>query len=210
MNKPFAIGLASLALVTALAVPRALRADDDPPPVPAKVGQEAPTFTLETLDGSEISTADLKGHGKTVVLQWIDADCPYVLKHWSKKQALRDLAREFKDKDVTWLLIASGKSADRTRLSGRGGEWKLEVPVLLDPTFRVAKMFGATTTMHTAVIDEKGKLVYMGAVDDKAEGDALGQKNYVERTLRALEEGEKIETPSTFPYGTKIQPASLD
>ncbi|MCZ6835384.1 MAG: redoxin domain-containing protein, partial [Planctomycetota bacterium] len=40
----------------------------------AKVGEAAPSFTLSDADGKEFSLSDFKG--KTVVLQWINPDCP--------------------------------------------------------------------------------------------------------------------------------------
>ncbi len=44
---------------------------------PAEVGQPAPDFTLNDLDGKPVRLADLKG--KIVVLEWINPGCPYVV-----------------------------------------------------------------------------------------------------------------------------------
>ena len=39
--------------------------------------------------------------------------------------------------------------------------------VLLDPNSKVARAYGATTTPHMYIVDPKGTLAYMGAIDDK-------------------------------------------
>ena len=46
----------------------------------AKVGQAAPAFTLTDIAGKTHSLADFKG--KTVVLEWVNPECPFVEKHY--------------------------------------------------------------------------------------------------------------------------------
>ena len=46
----------------------------------ATVGQAAPTFSATDASGKPVSLADLKG--KTVVLEWVNPECPYVRKHY--------------------------------------------------------------------------------------------------------------------------------
>jgi peroxiredoxin len=53
---------------------------------------------------------------------------------------------------------------------------------LIDADGKVGKMYGAKTTPHMYVIDKSGKLVYAGAIDDKASTDledVKEAKNYV-------------------------------
>jgi cytochrome oxidase Cu insertion factor (SCO1/SenC/PrrC family) len=46
----------------------------------AKVDQPAPDFTLVDVDGNKHSLSDFKG--KYVVLEWVNYDCPFVMKHY--------------------------------------------------------------------------------------------------------------------------------
>ena len=73
-------------------------------PAAAVVGSPAPDFTLVDYDGKSVHLADLKG--KTVVLEWFNADCPFV-KASHLKGSLRDSAKRHKAAGVVWLGINS-------------------------------------------------------------------------------------------------------
>ena len=45
----------------------------------AEIGQPAPAFTAQGADGKPVSLAGFKG--KTVVLEWTNHECPFVVKH---------------------------------------------------------------------------------------------------------------------------------
>jgi hypothetical protein len=47
---------------------------------PLKIGQSAPEFSGTSATGAKISLSDY--HGKTVVLEWTNHQCPYVRKHY--------------------------------------------------------------------------------------------------------------------------------
>ena len=63
-----------LPLVLALALTGSVSAFAD-----AEVGAPAPDFSLKDTNGKTHSLKDLKG--KTVVLEWLNFDCPFVKKH---------------------------------------------------------------------------------------------------------------------------------
>src|SRR5437588_1120293 len=77
----------------------------------AKVGATAPSFSLQDTSGKTQSLADYKG--KITVLEWINPDCPFVQRHY-KLKTMTSLAD--KNKDVTWLAIATGNTADADKL----------------------------------------------------------------------------------------------
>src|SRR5579883_2097536 len=83
------------------------RAAADPaagaPPEP-QIGQPAPDFKALGSDGATHRLADY--HGKVVVLEWTNADCPYTRKHYESgnMQAMQRLAR---DHGVVWLSVVS-------------------------------------------------------------------------------------------------------
>src|SRR5437870_2129080 len=66
------------------------------------VGDNAPAFQLADQNGKMVSLADLKG--KTVVLEWFNANCPVVVRHY-KAKTMTTLADKYKDKDVVWLAV---------------------------------------------------------------------------------------------------------
>lgn len=132
----------------------------------ASIGQPAPDFELEDLSGKTYKLSDLKG--KTVVLEWYNPECPFV-EHAYNDGPLKGLAEKSKDK-LVWLNInsgAPGKQGTGKELNQKLAQ-KLGVkhPVLLDESGKVGRSYGAKTTPHMFIIDDKGVLVYKGALDN--------------------------------------------
>ncbi|MBK9754891.1 MAG: redoxin domain-containing protein [Nannocystis sp.] len=174
----------------------------------AAIGQPAPDFTLEAADGSKVKLSDFKG--KRVVLEWFNPECPFV-KQAHGDGALKDLAARTTATGVVWLAINSGAPGKQ----GHGAElnkqaaatWKLGHPILLDAGGYVGKAYDATNTPHLYVIDEKGVLVYRGALDNAPMGEPDGGTRiaYLEDTLAALTAGKPVATPETKAWGCSVK-----
>jgi hypothetical protein len=84
----------------------------------------------------------------------------------------------------------------------------LDLPILLDPTGVVGRSYGARTTPQMFVINERGVLVYEGALDNAPRGrvQALAtQTNYVENAIADLRSGHGVTQSVTRPYGCEIK-----
>ncbi len=71
------------------------------------VGQPAPDFTLTDIDGKTHSLSSF--HGKTVVLEWVNPECPFVKKHYDGSGNIPALQKAAAADGVVWLSINSGK-----------------------------------------------------------------------------------------------------
>ena len=191
----------ALALVFAFSLP-ALAA-----PTP---GQPAPDFTLSDLSGKAVKLSDLKG--KVVVLEWVNPDCPYVQKHYDSAN-MPGLQKEYSGK-VTWLTINSTREGHSEFKSPQQmAAWMKQTggapaATLLDRDSKVGRLYGAETTPHMYVIDPKGTLVYVGAIDDKRStnpADVKTAKNYVRAALGETMAGKPVSTASTSPYGCTVK-----
>jgi peroxiredoxin len=144
-------------------------------PATAKLGEPAPAFSLQDLEGKTVSLADFAG--KTVVLEWFNPDCPFV-KYAHGEGPLSTMAAEQTNLGVVWLAINSGApgkqghGAERNREAK--AEWKLEHPILLDEDGKIGHAYGATSTPHMFVIDGEGKLIYAGGLDNAPLGRVDG------------------------------------
>lgn len=167
------------------------------------IGQPAPGFTLDDLAGHPVSLADQRG--KTVVLEWINPNCPFSRRH-SDEKTMQSIADAHPD--VVWLAINSTnpKSGDHLEPAEHQrflDEHGISYPVLEDPTGEVGRAYGAKTTPHLYVIDAAGDLVYAGAIDDSPRGNA--KVNYVTAALDALAAGQSPDPASTRPYGCTVK-----
>ena len=177
----------------------------------AVVGAAAPDFTLTDYDGKTVHLADLKG--KTVVLEWFNADCPYV-KASHLKGSLRDAAKRHKAAGVVWLGINSAAPGKQGNTPGSVAAGKqafgLEHAILADATGQVGRLYGATSTPNMYVIDPKGILVYRGAIDNSPDGEGESPEggkliNYVDAALGELAAGKSVTTKETKAYGCGVK-----
>ncbi|MFQ3589494.1 MAG: redoxin family protein, partial [Chloracidobacterium sp.] len=67
-------------------------------------GAPAPAFTAVDSNGKKHSLSDFKG--KIVVLEWVNFDCPFVVRHY-KSGNMQALQRKYTAKGVVWLSINS-------------------------------------------------------------------------------------------------------
>src|SRR6188768_3865718 len=86
----------AIALALAAALPIGVFAN-------APVGQPAPSFTVTDLSGKPVKLEDYKG--KTVVLEWTNFGCPFVMKHYNSGN-MQALQKKYAN-DVVWLAVNS-------------------------------------------------------------------------------------------------------
>lgn len=193
----------TLVALVMLAVPMAAAA--------AKVGDQAPDFTLKDVDGKTVKLSDYKG--KTVVLEWFNPECPYVKKSHTVG-SLVDTAKKQTDKGIVWLAINSGAAgkqgtgAEKNKASSK--DFKMGHPVLLDESGTTGKAYGATNTPHMFVIDATGKLAYQGAIDNSPDGEGKSPSdgklvNYVDAALEDLAAKRTVKTSDTKAYGCSVK-----
>jgi len=170
----------------------------------AKIGEAAPNFTLKTEDGKDWSLNDAAG--KVVVIEWINPECPVcegVVKDGTVAATIKGCKDQFSD--VVYIAINSSaarpSSFDKTPAYMKDNN--LGIPALFDRDGKVGKMFGARTTPHCFVIDQKGVLVYKGAINDSKDGD--GKTNYVVKAVTQLKKGEKVSPSETKPFGCSVK-----
>lgn len=176
-----------------------------------KVGEPAPNFSLAGEDGQNHSLADYKG--KTVVLEWTNADCPFVKKHYSSGN-MQSLQKTYTGKDVVWLSIISSAPGKQGNVDAAGAlsniKEKGAAPshVLLDSKGEVGRLYEAKTTPHMFIIDKSGKLAYAGGIDSEASADPADIATatpYVKSALDELLAGKPVTTAVTRPYGCSIK-----
>ncbi|HEX3846443.1 MAG TPA: redoxin domain-containing protein [Steroidobacteraceae bacterium] len=176
-----------------------------------KIGQPAPDFTAKDSKGAAVSLSELRG--KTVVLEWTNADCPYTRKHYASgnMQGLQSLARQ---NGVVWLSLISSAPGKQGYVDGTGADaltasrHAVPAAVLLDPSGKVGRLYGAKTTPHLFVIDKSGMLQYMGGIDSIATADIediAKAEPYLREAMLAVSQGQPVAHAVTRPYGCSIK-----
>lgn len=181
----------------------------------AKVGAPAPAFEAVDADGKPRKLAEFAG--RTVILEWTNHDCPYVRKHYNSA-TMQTLQKDMAKEGVVWLSVISSPVGEQGHVDGATAK-ELSVKrdaapagILLDPNSKVARAYGATTTPHMYIIDPKGTLAYMGAIDDKPSASAAslaGAKSYVRQAMAELKAGKPVSEAATKSYGCAVKYAPV-
>jgi len=175
------------------------------------IGQPAPVFEGVDSNGQRHSLSDFIG--KTVVLEWTNHDCPYVVKYYSSN-AMQSLQKQATGDGVIWLSIISSAPGKQGHVSAQDANNLTEsrnaspTAVILDEQGEIGKLYGAKTTPHMYIINSKGELVYMGGIDSIAStrtGDIEKAKPYVKTALQQLADGKAISDQVTRPYGCSVK-----
>lgn len=177
-----------------------------------QTGAAAPAFSVTDSNGQTRTLAEFSG--KTVVLEWTNKDCPFVVRQYNSgnMQATQHAADGH---DVVWLQVISSAPGEQGHLSPAQANANVESVgahvdgVLLDPSGAMGRAYGATNTPHMYVINGEGVLVYQGAIDSRATANANqgfdGVTNYVNAALADLAAGRPVATAETRAYGCNVK-----
>jgi peroxiredoxin len=177
----------------------------------AQIGGQAPDFHGMDSNGKTQSLDQY--HGKFVVLEWQNHDCPYTAKHY-RSGNMQSLQKEWTAKGVVWLTVISSAPGQQGYVDAPHENAYLKkmeakpTAAILDPKGAIGHLYDAKTTPNMYVIDPSGKLIYAGAIDDHATtdvSDIQSSKNYVSAALTEAMNGQAVQTPVTRPYGCSVK-----
>ena len=175
------------------------------------IGSPAPDFALTDMQGKVHRLSDYKG--KTVVLEWVNPECPFVMKHYRSGNIPRTQKAATAD-GVIWLSINTGEpGAQGVYDPARQAKWAERMQAspttyLRDPDGQVGRLYGAKTTPHLFVITAEGALVYNGAIDSIRSAeveDITKAENYVRSALAAVKAGRPVAKATSQPYGCSVK-----
>ncbi len=175
------------------------------------IGAPAPDFSATDLQGKTHRLSDYKG--RTVVLEWVNPECPFVVKHYGSGNLPKLQAAATAD-GVVWLTINSARRGGQGDYEANaaqawlGKQGAAQTAYLRDQDGKVGRLYGAKTTPHMYVIDPAGTLVYNGAIDSIRSadvGDLAKAENYVANALAAVKAGRPVAKATSQPYGCGIK-----
>jgi cytochrome oxidase Cu insertion factor (SCO1/SenC/PrrC family) len=194
------IGAASLALVFSAA---------QAAPV---VGQPAPDFTLTDINGQKHALADYRG--KIVVLEWVNPECPFVLKHYEATNNMPATQKLALDAGAVWLSINSGHEGSQGDFSVADVKaWHKKTGAnptayFRDQNGKVGKLYDARHTPTLFVVNAEGVLVYSGGIDDinsTSAADVPKATNFVKAALSDIKAGRPVAKATSRPYGCSVK-----
>lgn len=126
-----------------------------------EVGNIAPDFQLETLDGEQVALSDYRG--RRVMVNFWATWCPPC------RAEMPDMQSFYEDKDVEILAInLTGTESSRDGVTDFTNEFGLTFPILMDEDTQVANEYQIQPIPSSFMIDSNGRIQYK----------ALGAMNY--------------------------------
>ena len=162
-----------------------------------QINQPAPEFELADLKGVLHRLA--VAQGQVLVLNFWSSECP-----WAQRGdgILAELRPAWGDRVELWSIASNANETDeQLALAAAAREPGL---VLRDAEHVVADLYGAVTTPHFFVIDEKGILRYRGAPDDTSFRQREPTVHYLKDAVEALLNGREPNPAETAGYGCTI------
>jgi hypothetical protein len=213
MGKPQdkgAVGIIAAAVIVALLAGMAGIIESAASAAP-QIGQAAPDFTATDSKGGSVRLSDYRG--KTVVLEWTNAECPYTRKHYDSgnMQSVQGLAQK---NGIVWLTVISSAPGKQGYVNGPAADEltqsrkAIPTAVLLDPTGTIGRLYAAKTTPHMYVVDKNGSLQYMGGMDSLAtvdQADIARAEPYLKEAMLAVAQGNPAPRAVTKPYGCSVK-----
>ena len=145
------------ALVMALAVmPNVAMAQEDIEATTLiKKGDKAPDFTVEMVDGEQITLSKLKG--KVVVVNFWATWCPPCRQEL--KVVEKELINRFKGKDFVFLPISRGEAKKTVEAFRKQNGYTF--PMGLDPKQTIYKKYASNYIPRNFVVGKDGKVIYV-------------------------------------------------
>ena len=174
-----------------------------------KIGDVATDFSLENIDGNNVSLSDYKD-AKGFIITFTCNTCPYAVAYEDRIEALN---KKYASKGYPVIAIMPNntevKPGDNMEaMKDRAKEKGFTFPYLMDKGQKIYPQYGATKTPHMYVLQKskKGNVVkYIGAIDDNYQDANAVKVKYVEDAVDALLKGKDIEVKETKAIGCSIK-----
>ena len=132
-----------------------------------KKGDKAPDFTVEMVDGEQITLSKLKG--KVVVVNFWATWCPPCRQEL--KVVEKELINRFKGKDFVFLPISRGEAKKTVEAFRKQNGYTF--PMGLDPKQTIYKKYASNYIPRNFLIGKDGKIAFISVGFDEAEFQAL-------------------------------------
>lgn len=179
-----------------------------------KIGKKVPAMEIKmsATDDKAYSLSDFEGEKGTMIVFSCNT-CPFVVGNdnfdgWEKQY--NDLYKKAKEAEVGFVLVNSNAAKhdgddSMEKMKERAAAQGYEMSYLMDVNSEVADAFGAKTTPHLYVIDQDGKLVMRGSIDNSWDTGRTDLETYALDAIEFLTKGAVLSENTPAPRGCSIK-----
>jgi alkyl hydroperoxide reductase subunit AhpC len=156
-------------------------------------------FVLVEIGGRPVQVQP--SANRATVMVFVSALCPISLAYGER---LTKLQRDFSNQGVRLLLVNSNQNEPDSQVEEQRKLSNLTLLVNRDPRGQLAEMLGVFSTPTAVVVDQKGMIRYLGAIDD-SRNPARVTKQYLRVAIEAILEGKTVPQTRTTALGCSIK-----
>lgn len=167
---------------------------------------------MNAIDDKSYSLADFQGENGLMVVFSCNT-CPFVVGSdnfdgWEKQY--NDLYNKAQAANIGFVLVNSNAAKHEgvdsmEKMKERAKAQGYKMNYLMDVDSKVADAFGAKTTPHLYVVDNEGKLVMRGSIDNSWDSKREGLETYAIDAITFLTDGIKLPNTTPAPRGCSIK-----
>lgn len=179
-----------------------------------EIGDTAPDFSLENIDGSIVSLASTKAayaaegiDVKGYIVIFTCNTCPYAVMY---EDRIQELHEEMAPQG--WPVVAIQPNDiniqpadDLASMKTRAAEKGFTFSYTIDAEQEVFPVYGATRTPHVFLLDEELTVKYIGAIDDNPQDASAVEERFVVNAINAVEAGGNPDPNFTRAIGCGIK-----
>lgn len=166
---------------------------------------EMGTTQVALADGGTTALADLLGRSGTVLVS-LDPECPLSRLY---RNTLDSLSGHFASQGVRFIGLHSSPFMDREALVRSITAMGLSFPQVVDGDCSLTQHLGATVIPEAFVLDGSSRLLYHGAIDDRAvragRKKPKATRHYLADALHAIAKGSPNERTSVPAVGCIVE-----
>jgi peroxiredoxin len=171
------------------------------------IGSKLPQFRLKNVDGNLVSSLEVLGTAKALVVVFTCNHCPYVK---GSEEYLIETLKKFENEGVRGLAINSNDPVrypedSFEKMQEKARAVNLPYPFLLDQDQNVARAFDAACTPECFLFNGEGVLVYHGAINDSHRDSSKVSQNHLGRAIEQLLAGLEVSPAYVHTMGCSIK-----
>ncbi len=163
----------------------------------------AATTSVRDIDGHRLN---LVGQDtKAEVLFFITTDCPIANSYVPE---INRIVSDYEPRKIAFYAVYTDPTISIPAIRKHAHEFGLRIPLIPDTKHDLVHRVGATVTPEVAVLNEVGKLVYRGRIDDWyvdfGKRRPAPTQRYLQQALDAVLSGKPVALPNVDPIGCSI------